>query len=122
MKEQGFLLRFLRSILLIDVAVLVVVGLACWLGGRRTAYDYGGGLTLAGMGLVGLGVVFVVYGWRASRSFTQVYGESMSEDSMRERTERRLVDALRTYGLLIRLTAAGVVLVALGAIIQTVTR
>jgi len=122
MKRDNVLLRLLRSVVIIDLVAVVAVGLACWFGGWRTLYQYGAGLTLAGIVIIGLGILFVTMAWQGSRSFHQLYGESMSEDSMVERVKRTQRYLLRNYASLIQLTAAGLVLLVLGAVIQTVTR
>ena len=125
MKKQGVLtdiLRFLRTVVLIDLGIFAAVGLACWFGGWRTAYQYGGGLFWAGMAAIGLGLLSLMGGWGITRSFGYLYSQSVSEQGIHERTRQAIKDIAQSYGFFIRMTAVGVVSIALGALIQTISR
>ncbi|MGA9350694.1 MAG: hypothetical protein WBW48_18075 [Anaerolineae bacterium] len=116
------ILRFLRSVVLIDLGIFAAVGLVCWLGGWRTAYQYGGGLLGTGVAAIVIGLSSLMGGWGITRSFRYQYGQSVSEQGIHERTRQAIKDEARSYRFLILMAAVGVVSIAVGALIQTVYR
>jgi len=124
MKNQGILpaiLRFLRTVVLIDLGIFAAVGLVCWFGGWRTGYQYGGGLFWAGAAATVIGLSSILGGWGVTRNFEYQYGQSVSEQGIHERTRQTMKDALQSYGFLIRMTAVGLVSIAMGSLIQTIS-
>jgi hypothetical protein len=123
MGKQGYLsaiLRFLGAVALIDLGIFALVGLGCWLGGWRTASQYGTGLVWAGIGAMVLGVLSIVGNWGLTRSPTYQYGLSVGVQNIYERTQQAIKDAAQGYGFFILMAVAGVVSVATGSLIQAV--
>jgi hypothetical protein len=123
-KQEVFIgiLRFLRTVVLIDLGIFATVGLVCWLGGWRTAYQYAGGLFWAGAAAIVIGLSSLMGGWGITRSFRYQYGQSVSEQGIYERTRQAIKDEARSYRFLILMAAVGVVSIAVGALIQTIFR
>lgn len=113
----GALLRFLRSVVLADVAVAIAVGLVCWLGGWRTAQAFGMGLTYAGVGAMALGLFSVFGTWGMTRSGSYQLGQSVSADGIGDRTKRSVAELNQSYGMLGRMLVIGIVLIVAGSLI-----
>src|SRR5262245_14254560 len=47
--------RFLTFVVLLDLSLLATIGAICWFGGWRTAWDFGNGLTYAGLAIMLVG-------------------------------------------------------------------
>ena len=125
MGRQGVLagiLRFLRTVVLIDLGIFAAVGLVCLLGGWRTAYQYGNGLSLAGAAAMVIGLSSVVGGWGITRSFGYQYAQSVSEQDIHGRTQQAIEDVAQSYRFQILMTVVGVVSIAVSALIQTLFR
>jgi hypothetical protein len=125
MGKQGIptgILRFLRTVVLIDLGIFAVVGVVCWLGGWRTAYLYGGGLFLAGAAAIVIGLSSLVGGWGITRGFDYQYARSVSEQGIGGRTQQAMRDIGRSFRFQILMTSVGVVSIAAGALIQTLSR
>jgi hypothetical protein len=121
-KRVTGILRFLRTVVLIDLGIFAVVGVVCWLGGWRTAYQYGNGLSLAGAAAIVIGLTSVVGGWGITRGSDYQYAQSVSEQDIRGRAQQAIEDVAQSFRFQIRMTAVGVVSIAAGALIQTLSR
>jgi len=125
MEKQGILtgiLRFLRTVVLIDLGIFAAAGLVCWLGGWRTAYQYGGVLFWTGVAAIVIGLSGLMGGWGITRSFDYQYAQSVSEQNIHERTRQAIKDISRGYRFQLLMTTVGVVSIAAGALIQTISR
>ena len=123
MEKQGSLpaiLRFLRTAVLIDLGIFAAVGLVCWLGGWRTAYQYGEGLIWAGAAATVLGLLSVRGGWGITRGFGYLYAQSVSQQSIHERARQAIRDIAEGYRFLILMTAVGAISIAVGSLVQTI--
>ncbi len=122
MEKQGVLtgiLRFLRTVVLINLGIFAGVGLICWFGGWRTAHQYGNGLMLAGVAAMVAGVFSLAGGWGLTRSFVYQHAASAGVDDTRERTRRELKDTGQRYGFLALMGVVGIMSIAFGILIQT---
>ena len=121
MGKQGVLagvLRFLRTVVLIDLGIFAAVGVICWIGGWRTAYHYSYGLILAGVGAMALGAYSVVGSLHTSRSFDYQYASSAGLDSVRKGASQEWKDAGARYAFLGLMCAVGCVPIAVGILVQ----
>lgn len=112
------ILRFLRNIAFVDLGILALVALICWFGDWLTAKQFGSGLISGGVAAIALGVYSVFGGWALSRDPGVLYAQSASEQSMTERTKQSVRAAVRGYDFSIVWTAAGVIAILAGALIQ----
>jgi hypothetical protein len=125
MEKQGGLSggwRFLRNVVLIDVAIFLIVGLVCWTGGWYTIYQYGGGLFWAGMLAIIIGASSVRGVWGTSRRFETQYGLTVSEQSIHQRMRQQMADVAESNRFCVLMFAAALVSMVIGAVIQTVFR
>jgi hypothetical protein len=123
MKPQGqsvfaFFLNILIKVLLVNVGIIVAVGLYGWFRGWNTGYQYGGGIVVAGIAMIVLGIASVMSFWRDTRSFEFQYGQSAGHQTIYERTQQSLNEALRRYSFQIQTALIGIVAIVIGSIIQ----
>jgi len=112
--------RFLKPVLFTDLGIFAAVGLVCWFGGWQSAFYYGNGLIIAGIAAMAVGVLSLLGGWSATRSFeyqsSQMAGEG--ETAARVREERKDID--QSYRFLAIMGAAGLVVTACGLVVQAI--
>jgi len=109
---------------MVDLGVFVVIGLACWLCGWRTAYQYGRGLLWAGTAAILLGLASGTGGWVGTHAqdFETQYARSVGAQSSSERTQQDRDDALQSPGLQTVMTVAGAISLAVGWLIQNIAQ
>jgi hypothetical protein len=113
--------RFLRTVVLMDLSIFVIVGLVGWFGGWRTAYQYGEGLVIAGALAIGLGFLSIVGNWCTIQSVGYQYGQSVGAQSLGERTGQTVKDIAQNYRFLIQMIVVSVAPIAIGVLIQIST-
>lgn len=112
--------RFLRTVVLINLAIFAGVGLICWLGGWRTLYQYGNGLMLAGAAALALGVYSVSGSWHGSRSFDYQYAASAGVDSVHKSANRERQEMNANYVFLGQMCVIGFLPIVVGILLQIV--
>jgi hypothetical protein len=112
-------LRFLRSVLLRNVAVFVACAALVWFGGWRTLYDYGNALVIAGAAIVCVGAASALSGWGLTRTPEYWQGQTASSEKMTELTRRAQEDMRESYGFMLRMVITGAVPILAGILIHT---
>ena len=123
MKEQGYaelILRFLRTVILIDTILTAVVGLIGILLGWHTVMEYGNALTWTGM-LVIFIAAFLGAGGLSARSgdlaaYTLSGAGNMSENIRHVAESRR-----SSLGCLFLMLVAGLGLIAIGYLLPVLS-
>jgi hypothetical protein len=116
MKEQGYaelILRFLRTVVIIDVSLAAAVGLISLLLGFRTVVAYGSTLIWSGMIIMFIAALTAAGGFSARAADVGAYalsGAGNKSDNMMHVAESRL-SSLRCFFLLL---VAGLGLIGLG--------
>jgi hypothetical protein len=113
------LARLLRHIALLDVAILSLAGLVCWLAGWHTWFEYGRILITGGALCAVIGAVTVV-GGAGSRTQDYLYLDSMGYASPDEHTRQIVLDTYARFRLMFVLFPAGVILLLVGVVIAQV--
>ena len=113
------ILRFLRTVVLVDLGIFVAVGLVCWFGGWRTVYQYGNGLRLAGTLAIGLGFLSLVSNWQTPHGFGYQYNRSVSGQSLQGRRGQTVIEFAQNLKLLIQMVIIGILSIAVGTLIQS---
>jgi hypothetical protein len=108
--------RLLRHIAVLDVAILSLAGLICWLVGWRTWFEYGRILIMGGALCAVIGAVTVV-GGAGSRTPDYLYIDSMGYASPQEHTKQIALDMYARFRLMFVLFPAGVVMLLAGIVI-----
>jgi len=116
------ILRFLRTVALIDLGILIAVSLICWFGGWRTAHYYGNGLMLAGVIALALGTYSVTGNWGTTRSFEYQYAGSVGVEDADARIRRDWKDLGRSFSFLGLMTGVALGSIGAGILIQTVLK
>ncbi len=93
--------RFLLKILISEIAVLIIVGVVCWLGGWHTLSAFGSGLTYAGIGAMLLGASSVIGSTRLAKDPAIRYVETVSQGDLDDRKNRHLLDLAESNAFLI---------------------
>ncbi len=112
-------LHFLKAVVLLDVSILIAVILVCWLLGWHTATQYGSATFFAGVAVIALGITSIVGSFEIRGNPVYKYGQSVGTESLAESTRQDMKEMDRDYGYLYQLVAVGLVLLVLGALIQT---
>jgi type VI protein secretion system component VasK len=105
----GSLLNTVRSVLLLDLAIFILVGLVCLVGGWHTLHDYASGLAWAGGVALVVGLSSILGGWEMTRSAMYQYGQTASEESASERVRRELSGEQQRFGFLAQMGFVAVV-------------
>jgi hypothetical protein len=111
------ILRLAGLTALVTVGLVIVVAGICWFAGWRSAAQISSGLSLAGGIVIAIGVLSTVGGWGLTRDAQYMYSQSVSHQSTSERTGQALRDSLRSCNLAIVATAAGLLCIAVAALI-----
>jgi FtsH-binding integral membrane protein len=125
MEKQGrfqSMLRFLGAVALMDVGIFVVVILICWLLGWRTASQYGNATFFAGIAVIAVGIMSIVGSFELRGNPIYKYGQSVGMRTLADSTRQDMKEMNRSYRLVYQLATVGLVLIILGALIQTVFR
>ena len=122
MKKQGYtgvIVHFLRSALLIDAILAVIVGLVSFALGFRTLEAYGTLLIWTGMGLILISCIIGV-GSFASRT-EDVAAFSLSRAGNMSENLKQIAESSRSsFGCFLQLLVAGFGLVALGYLLPVI--
>lgn len=113
------LLAFVRSVLLVELALFAVAAVQWLLLGGRTLVEYGNALVLTGCLAIVLAALSPFGARNVPRTFVSHYAETVGAESMVERAHRRVREEWEQgHGCLILVGGAGVVAVALGTLIR----
>jgi hypothetical protein len=122
MKKEGIaviILRFLRTILLIDLVLAVIVALVCFFLDLRTMEAYGTVLVWVGVGVMMFAGITGVGGF-ASRGEDAVAYSLSGAGNMIENLQRITDARTSNLGCFAHLIAAAIVLIAVGYLIQII--
>ena len=114
------ILRFSRTVVLVNLGIFVAVGLICWLVGWRTLYQYGTGLMLAGTAALVFGAYSASGSWHGGRSFDYQYAASAGVDSFRKSANRERDEANSSYTFFGKMCVIAFLPIAVGILLQIV--
>lgn len=123
MKDQGYaeaILRFLRSVLLMDAILAVIIGIISLLLDLHTLEAYGTLLVWAGVAVMLFGLIIAIGGY-ASR-LEDVGAFNISRAGNMSDNLRRVAEAGQSsLGCFSLLLVAGLSLVAIGSVVQIIS-
>jgi len=107
------LIRLFGFVFLIDLAVIAIVAVIGWWAGWQTQEGFKGAIQLAGMLVIGIGILGVKGNRVGTRSFENQPSMSTQESRV-ERTRKILVDFAQKYNFMLVMFVAGAVCLAIG--------
>jgi len=120
--KQGFLqviVRFLGIVFLALLGVAIVVAVIGWRIEWKTLAEYGQGLQLGGMFVVGVGLLGIRGNWEVTRSFGYQYSMSTTEQSSTQRTQRILGDFIQSYQFMLVMFLSGGLSLLIGWLLES---
>jgi hypothetical protein len=114
--------RLARSVLIINLVIAIVTALVCWLGGWRTLHDFGVGLMIGGFVGFVLGGASAFGGVNVASNPTYRYVQSVSPNSLHERTKQNWLDLQQSWGFFTLMIVAGILSIAAGWLITALVR
>jgi hypothetical protein len=112
--------RYAIKISLVDLVVLLVTALVCWLGNFHTLNQYGTGLIIAGVVAVILGGISAFGGTQIARNPTYRYVQSVMPNSLADRTKKDWADLVDSFGFLTLMALAGFLSIVEGWVITII--
>ena len=110
--------NFIKPVLVIAVSAALVTGAVCWVIGWRSLAMYGAGLLIAGAACVMVGALSTFGGWGATRSFEYQFAKTAWEEDAGARLKEEVEDTRMSYRFLFLMSAAGVILLAVGFLLE----
>jgi hypothetical protein len=108
--------RLLRYVALIDIGILSLAGLVCWLVGWRTWFQYGRVVSMGGALCAVIGALSIV-GGVSSGNPDYLYMDSLGYPSADEHTKQIALDTYARFRLTFLMVLASVVPLLVGALI-----
>ncbi len=113
------LAHLLRSLALIDLAVMAGALVLCWLAGWLSLSQYGQSLVYIGAACVLIGFLSVVGQYIGVRGDAQYFiARSVSAGTLPERTQQMVADIMDSYRFLVLGALSGLSLIALGVLLD----
>ncbi len=112
MKNQGIIYTIARLvviILLVELAILGLMGLIYWLAGWTSAEQYANGLMWVGLISIGIGLMSVQGQWGSTRSFDFQYSASVIDQDRWKLVKSYLTEGLQVLGMMFVLLIIGVI-------------
>jgi hypothetical protein len=122
LKDQGYanaILRFLRSVLLMDAILAVIVGIISLLLDLHTLEAYGTLLVWAGVAVIFCGLVIAIGGYSSRLEDVRAFNISRA-GNMSENLQRVAEAGQSSLGCFSLLLVAGLALVAIGYMLQII--
>lgn len=114
MKEKKPVLRGFLFVILIDLVVIAIVAGVGWWTGWTDIEDFRKAIQMAGLLVIGLGLLGIKGNLDISRSFEYQYSMSVSRDDSWKRTQQTLLDLARSYSFLLIMFIAGGICLLIG--------
>jgi len=109
----------LKKVALIDITIFVVAALISEIKNWTVRY-YVNFLTVAGFGIICIGILSLLGEWGTTRSFRYQYASSAGKETIPERTKRLVTDAGKSYSFFILMGTAGVISIIFAIIVDTI--
>ena len=112
------ILALLAKTFAIAAGIGAAVSLAGQLIGWQKAVQYANGLYIAGIALIGLGLLTISGGVAQRGNFSIRYAESASQRTLMERNQRWWSDTMQGYSMLITFCLIGGFLILAGVLVE----
>ena len=111
--------RFVGIVFLALLGIAIIVAVIGWRMEWKTLAEYGQGLQLGGMFVVGIGLLGIRGNWEVTRSFGYQYSMSTTEENSTQRMQRILGDFLQSYQFMLVMFLAGGLSLWLGWLLES---
>ena len=112
-------LDFIRSIVLFELGILVGVAIICFVIGWRNLYQYGKGLTIAGIIVVAYALITMLGRITSVKQDLTAYSWTRAGD-MNQHLKRSYSGTKERFGHAIRFTLIGCISLIIGFLIQSI--
>ncbi len=109
--------HFLRSVGVIEMLIVAIVGAVGLLLGWRSPREYGEGLIYAGIGAFILGAASVISSLGMSRSADYQYAKSVGANSIDQNVRQAMKESKESYGFLCLMATVGLIAAVAGGIV-----
>ena len=106
--------RFIAMIGLVECFLATLLGIIGWRSGWSTLQEYTDGLQIAGILVIGIGLLGIKGNWDATRSFEYQYSLSSIDQSSLNRTQQTLIDFAQSYGFMLIMVSSGFLSILIG--------
>jgi hypothetical protein len=113
-RPLSLLLRGFLFVVVVDLVVIAVVAGIGWWSGWTELAEFQKAIQMAGLLVMGLGLLGVKGNLDMSRSFEYQYSMSVTRDESWKRTQQTLLDLAQSYAFMLIMSFAGVVCLVIG--------
>lgn len=111
--------RFFGIVFLALLGIAIIVALIGWRMGWGALPEYARGLQMAGLFVVGIGLLGIRGNWEVTRSFGYQYSMSTTEENSSQRTQRILGDFIQSYQFMLVMFLAGGLSLLIGWLMES---
>ena len=98
-------------LVLLVVAIILAIG---WWQGWQTEEKFQSAIQIAGILILGIGLLGIKGSWDGTRNFQYQYSMSASRQSSWERVQQNLIDFSQSYAFMLVCLGAGLICLAIG--------
>jgi hypothetical protein len=117
MKKRTITSQMIKLFMIVFAVVLAVVAIILaigWWQGWQTEAEFQTAIQIAGITLLGVGLLGVKGSWDGTRNFEYQYSMSASDMSSWERVQQNLIDFSQAFAFLLVCFAAGAICLVIG--------
>jgi hypothetical protein len=111
---KSIFIRGMLIVIAIDFAVILIVTMIGWWSGWTSLEEFRRAILLAGIMVMGIGLIGIKGNLDLSRSFEYQYSMSVTKDESWKRTQQDLNDLARSYAFTLIMFGAGSVCLLIG--------
>ena len=113
-RPLALVIRGFLFIVLVDLVVIALIAMIGWWAGWTDIADFQKAIYIAGMLVIGLGLLGIKGNLDVSRSFEYQYSMSVTKEDSWERTQQTLLDLAQSYSFMLIMFIAGGVCLLIG--------
>lgn len=110
--------QLLIKALIVNLVIIIGVLLFGFYKGWSTLFQFGEAIALCGFLIIGIGTLSVFGFWSGSRNAETQYAQSVSRETISQRTQNNLNDAYSNYSFQLHSILSGAIAIAIGTILQ----
>ena len=110
--------QFLGTVFLALLGIVSIVTVIGWRIEWKTLAEYGQGLQLGGMFVIGIGLLGIRGNWEVTRSFGYQYSMSTTQENSTQRTQRILSDFVQSYKFMLVMFMSGGLSLLIGWLLE----